>query len=119
MSQAADRVLSPSPHYYGIMGRAAEIACGRGSRVGAEHLFLGMLHDGRWPVNVMSGLVDPGQVEAAAGQATNGSVPDSLIIGRPAAAQSCMPPATLTACQPAPLSALAALADLPPERQIT
>jgi hypothetical protein len=65
MSQAADRALSPTPHYYLIMGRAAEIARGLGSRVSAEHLFLGMLHDGGWPVNVMSGLVDPGQVEAA------------------------------------------------------
>jgi Clp amino terminal domain, pathogenicity island component len=65
MSQASDRVLSPTPHHYGIMGRAAEIARGLGSRVGAEHLFLGMLHDGGWPVNVMSSLVDPGEVEAA------------------------------------------------------
>ena len=65
MSQASDRVLSPTPHYYRIMGRAAEIARGLGSRVGAEHLFLGMLHDGGWPVNVMSGLIDPGRVEAA------------------------------------------------------
>jgi Clp amino terminal domain, pathogenicity island component len=65
MSQAADEVLSPSPHYYGIMGRAAEIARALGSRVGGpEHLFLGMLHDGGWPVNVMSGMVDPDQVEA-------------------------------------------------------
>ena len=72
MSQASNRVLSPSPHYYGITGRAAEIARGLGSRVGAEHLFLGMLHDGGWPVNVMSGLVDPGQVEAAVSGILNG-----------------------------------------------
>jgi len=73
MSQAADRVLSPSPHYYGIMGRAAEIARGLGSRVGgAEHLFLGMLHDGGWPVNVTSGLVDLGQAEAAVLDILNG-----------------------------------------------
>ena len=31
---------------------------------GAEHLFLGMLHDGGWPVSVISGLVDLGRAEA-------------------------------------------------------
>jgi len=59
-------MLSPTPHYYGIMGRAAEIARAAGSPVGgAEHLFLGMLHDGGWPVSVISGLVDLARAEAA------------------------------------------------------
>ena len=66
MSQAFDGVLSPTPHYYEIRGRAAEIARALGSPAGgAEHLFLGMLHDGGWPVHVLSRLVDPGQAEAA------------------------------------------------------
>jgi len=60
------RTLSPNPHYYEIMGRAAEIARALGSPVGgAEHLFLGMLHDGGWPVSAVSRLVDLGQAEAA------------------------------------------------------
>ena len=59
-------MLSPTPHYYEINGRAAEIARGLGSRVaGAEHLFLAMLHDGGWPVSVISCLVDLDQAEAA------------------------------------------------------
>ena len=58
--------LSPTPHYYKIVGRAAEIARALGSPVGgAEHLFLGMLHDGGWPVSVISGLVDLARAEAA------------------------------------------------------
>jgi hypothetical protein len=58
--------LSPTAHYYRIMGRAAEVARALGSPVGgAEHLFLGMLHDGGWPVNVISRLVDLGRAEAA------------------------------------------------------
>jgi hypothetical protein len=66
MRQAFDGALSPTPHYYQIMGRAAEIARALGSPVGgAEHLFLGMLHDGRWPVNVISGRIDPARAEAA------------------------------------------------------
>lgn len=66
MRQAPEGALSPSPHYYEIKGRAAEIARALGSPVGgAEHLFLGMLHDGGWPVNVISGLVDPDRAEAA------------------------------------------------------
>ena len=66
MRQAFDGALSPTPHYYEIKGRAAEIARALGSPVGgAEHLFLGMLHDGGWPVSVISGLVDLGQAEAA------------------------------------------------------
>ena len=59
-------MLSPNPHYYEIRGRAAEIARALGSPVGgAEHLFLGMLHDGGWPVGLISGLVDLGQAETA------------------------------------------------------
>jgi Clp amino terminal domain, pathogenicity island component len=66
MRQARDEALSPTRHYYEIKGRAAEIARALGSLVGgAEHLFLGMLHDGGWPVNVISRLVDLAQAEAA------------------------------------------------------
>jgi hypothetical protein len=66
MGRAFDGVLSPTPHYYEIQGRAAEIARALGSPVGgAEHLFLGMIHDGGWPVSVISHLVDLGQAEAA------------------------------------------------------
>jgi hypothetical protein len=66
MRQAFDGSLSPDPLYYEIKGRAAEIARALGSPVGgAEHLFLGMLHDGGWPVSVISRLVDLGDAEAA------------------------------------------------------
>jgi hypothetical protein len=59
-------MLSPTPHYYEMRGRAAEIARALGSPVGgAEHLFLGMLHDGGWPVSAISGLVDLARAEAA------------------------------------------------------
>ena len=59
-------MLSPTPHYYELRGRAAEIAWASGSLVGgAEHLFLGMLHDGGWPVSAISGLVDLARAEAA------------------------------------------------------
>jgi hypothetical protein len=66
MRQAFDGALSPDPLYCEIKGRAAEIARALGNPVGgAEHLFVGMLHDGGWPVNVISRLVDPGRAEAA------------------------------------------------------
>jgi hypothetical protein len=66
MEPAFDGALSLNPHYYQIRGRAAEIARALGSPVGgAEHLFLGMLHDGGWPVSVIARLVDLGDVEAA------------------------------------------------------
>jgi ClpA/ClpB-like protein len=66
MGQAGDGIPSPNPHYYEIMGRAAEIARALGSPVGgAEHFFLGMLHDGGWPVSVVSRLVDFGRAEEA------------------------------------------------------
>jgi hypothetical protein len=59
-------MLSHTPHYYEINGRAAEIARALGSPVGgAEHLFLAMLHDGEWPVSAISGLVDLARAEAA------------------------------------------------------
>lgn len=73
MTEAPGPTLSPTPHYYEIKGRAAEIARALGSPVGdAEHLFLGMLHDGGWPVTVMSQLVDPGEAEAAVLDILNG-----------------------------------------------
>jgi hypothetical protein len=73
MRQAFDGALSPTPHYYEILGRAAEIARTLGSPVGgAEHVFLGMLHDGGWPVTVISELVDLGQAEAAVVEIING-----------------------------------------------
>lgn len=73
MSQVFDGALSPTPHYCEIKGRAAEIARALGSAAGgAEHLFLGMLHDGGWPVSVISGLVDLGRAEAAVLGIVNG-----------------------------------------------
>jgi Clp amino terminal domain, pathogenicity island component len=66
MGQASEASLSPTPQYYKILGRAAEIARSMGSRsVGAEHVFLGMLHDSRSAAGVLPGLVDPGLAEAA------------------------------------------------------
>lgn len=71
--RASDGVLSLTPHYYQIQGRAAEIARAVGSPAGgAEHLLLGMLHDGGWPVSVISPLVDLGQAEAAVLAVMNG-----------------------------------------------
>jgi Clp amino terminal domain, pathogenicity island component len=61
-------MLSPTPHYYEVRGRAAEIARSMGAgQVTAEHLFLAMLHDGGWPVTVLTsaGLIDADQVEVA------------------------------------------------------
>ena len=66
MGPALDGALSPTPHFYEINGRAAEIARALGSPVGgAEHLFLAMLHDGGWPVSAVAHLVDPGRAEEA------------------------------------------------------
>jgi hypothetical protein len=66
MGPTPDGTLSPTPHFYEIKGRAAEIARAFGSPVGgAEHLFLAMLHDGGWPVSAVAHLADPGQAEAA------------------------------------------------------
>jgi hypothetical protein len=61
-------MLSLTPHYYEVRGRAAEIARSMGAgHVAAEHLFLAMLHDGGWPVTVLTdaGLIDADQVEVA------------------------------------------------------
>ena len=58
--------MSPTPHYYAVAGRAAEIARTSGSPgAGPEHLFLAMLHDGGWPVSAISDLVDLDRAEAA------------------------------------------------------
>jgi hypothetical protein len=53
------------------------------------------------------------------GQATYGSLPDSLTIGRPAATQACMPPETFAVFQPALLNAATTDADRAPDRQMT
>ena len=100
MGDPRDGRLSPTPHYYEVRGRAAEIARSMGAgRVAPEHLFLAMLHDGGWPVSVLTGagLMDAGQVEIAvvaamrapghtpsvgarlAGGATAGALGDSYI----------------------------------------
>ena len=72
MSQAFEGALSPTPHHYEVIGRAAEIARTLGSPVGGpEHLFLAMLHDGGWPVIVISQLVDLGQAETAVMEIVN------------------------------------------------
>lgn len=56
--------ISPTPHYYKLQGRAAEIARSLGSPIGgAEHLFLGMLHDGGWPVSTLAEMVELAEVE--------------------------------------------------------
>src|SRR5437764_7355554 len=66
MSQVPDSAISPTPHFYMIRGRAAEIARSFGSPVGGpEHMFLAMLHDGGWPVSVISPRADLAQVEEA------------------------------------------------------
>jgi Clp amino terminal domain, pathogenicity island component len=66
MRRESKGMRSPTPHYYMVEGRAAEIARTLGSPVGgAEHLFLAMIHDGEWPVPAISGLVDLARAEAA------------------------------------------------------
>jgi hypothetical protein len=66
MAQESKGTMSPTPHYYMVEGRAAEIARSLGSPVGgAEHLFLAMIHDGGWPVAAISRLVDLSRAEAA------------------------------------------------------
>ena len=66
VGRESEGMLSPTPHYYEIRGRSAEIARALGSPVGgAEHLFLALLHDGGWPLNAVSGLVDLARAEAA------------------------------------------------------
>jgi hypothetical protein len=66
MGQSFSGSITQTPHYHQIQGRAAEIARSLGSPVaGAEHLFLGMIHDGGWPVSAIDGLVDLAAAEAA------------------------------------------------------
>lgn len=66
MGRESKGMLSPTPHYHELSGRAAEIAQAMGSPAGgAEHLFLAMLHDGGWPVRAISGLVILARAEAA------------------------------------------------------
>jgi hypothetical protein len=66
MIRESKGMLSPTPHYYMVEGRAAEIARALGSPAsGAEHLFLAMIHDGGWPASGISGLVDLARAEAA------------------------------------------------------
>jgi ATP-dependent Clp protease ATP-binding subunit ClpA len=67
MTTICDGALSFTPHYYKLEGRAAEIARALGSPAGgAEHFFLGMLHEGGWPVDVITRLgVDHGRAEEA------------------------------------------------------
>jgi Clp amino terminal domain, pathogenicity island component len=87
-------MLTPTPHYYEVRGRAAEIARSVGAgRVAPEHLFLAMLHDGGWPVSVLTGagLIDADQLEIAVVAAMSApgyapSVGASLAGGRTAGA---------------------------------
>jgi hypothetical protein len=66
MDPAVADAISPNEHYSVIRGRALEIARYTGSPVaGAEHLFLGMLHDGGWPASVLARFIGPDRVEAA------------------------------------------------------
>jgi hypothetical protein len=66
MKQGSKVTRSPTPQYHELRGRAAEIARASASSVGGpEHLFLGMLHDGGWPVRAIAGLVDLARAEAA------------------------------------------------------
>jgi hypothetical protein len=59
-------MISPTPHYYAVAGGAAEIARASGSPgAGPEHFFLAMLHDGRWPLTAISGLINPARAEEA------------------------------------------------------
>lgn len=61
-------MLGPTPHYYTVQGRAAEIARSMGAgRAGTEHLFLAMLHDGGWPVSLLTGagIIDADRAENA------------------------------------------------------
>ena len=57
--------------------------------------------------------------ERRVAQATNGGVPDSLTIGRPADSQPCIPSDTLVTFQPLAPSTWAARADRLPARQMT
>jgi len=66
MATGRDEALSPTPRYYQVLGRAAEIARALGSPIGGpEHLFLAILHDGGWPLTTISPMVDLGHAEEA------------------------------------------------------
>jgi len=65
MDQENGRMLRPLPGYYRVEGRAAEIARSLGSPVGAEHVFLAILHAGGEAADVLAGLVDLVWAEAA------------------------------------------------------
>ena len=61
-------MLTPTPRYYTMLGRAAEIARAAGAgQASADHLFLAMLHDGGWPLSVLTeaGMIDLDQLEDA------------------------------------------------------
>ncbi|HUN35021.1 MAG TPA: Clp protease N-terminal domain-containing protein [Trebonia sp.] len=63
---SAKAALSPTPRYYQVQGRACEIArAADHGIVGAEHFFLGLLHDKCMPVFVLSELADLDVVESA------------------------------------------------------
>jgi ATP-dependent Clp protease ATP-binding subunit ClpA len=71
---ASPEMLTLTPRYYTILGRAAEIALVRDAEsAAAEHLFLAMLHDGGWPVSVLTAaaMIDLGQLEDAVVAAMN------------------------------------------------
>jgi hypothetical protein len=66
MDEPSKGPISLTTHLIKVQGRAAEIARSFGYRAcGPEHLFLGMLHDGEWPVAALADLVDLEQAEAA------------------------------------------------------
>jgi ATP-dependent Clp protease ATP-binding subunit ClpA len=75
-------VLTLTPRYYTIVGRAAEIARAAGAEhATSEHLFLAMLHDGGWPLSVLTGagMIDLDQLEDAvlAAMSTAGAPPSA------------------------------------------
>jgi ATP-dependent Clp protease ATP-binding subunit ClpA len=75
-------MLTLTPRYYTILGRAAEIARAAGAeQASADHLFLAMLHDGGWPLSVLTeaGMIDLDQLEAAvlAGMRAAGDPPSA------------------------------------------
>jgi hypothetical protein len=79
-------MLRPTPRYYELRGRAAEIARNMGAgQAAAEHFFLAMLHDGGWPVSVLTGAgsIDADQVENAvvAVMSAPGYIPSASLPG--------------------------------------
>lgn len=60
--------IEPTGSFHEVIGRAKEIARLMGSpAAGPEHYFLGLLHAGAWPINILAerGMLDPGEAEAA------------------------------------------------------